>query len=233
MRATAARTTIGLISVVITTLFNHHSVASADCTPDSRARFARGAPIPPSLTTDTDVVHLRIDGRDFFVPRNFFRYPTIGCGAEESSMLLRVLPPDLMPYSESTKADFENSGGGPRWMNIYIQKIIASVTIRDLIQVYTSGRSHKEQHHPGLDLTVIPAWPNGNAYVHGNGEITTVIGCDYLPIHPSFNRPFPMCTHHFDYKGFRVRADYGMPYLSEWTKIESSTRALLDRFMSQ
>ena len=107
-----------------------------DCVPNESGRLYKNLPAPWAKTTNSEIVHTRIGGRDFYVPRNYFRHPQIGCGAEEPAMLLRVLLPDLKPYSEEIAAEFEAQRGFGSKLNILLKSHPPTRPLEELVELY-------------------------------------------------------------------------------------------------
>jgi hypothetical protein len=116
--------------------------SQAGCTPSPAGEAFRHLPAPYAPSTGTEIVHTRIGGHDFFVPRNYFRHPQIGCGVEEKAMLLRVLLPEMEGYTERNAHEIEglDKPGWGRWMNILVEGFgqFSGFAPRTF-QIFTSG----------------------------------------------------------------------------------------------
>jgi hypothetical protein len=99
------------------------SPSQAGCAPSPAGEAFRHLPAPYAPSAGTEIVHTRIGGNDFFVPRNYFRHPQIGCGADEPGMLLRVLLPEMEGYTEDNAREIEglDEPGWGRRMNILVE----------------------------------------------------------------------------------------------------------------
>jgi len=208
--------------------------SAAACVPDQRGLAFRNLPAP-GRTTDRAIVHTRIAGRDFFIPKNYFRHPQIGCGVEQDAMLLRVLLPDLLPYSSETAAEFDTAPGWGRRMNILATRQTKLVALGKVIDIYTRGDPGERSFDSSLGLHFVPSPRHGRVdrvYLASEGaKIAVVIGCDATIPDPSYTRPrSPACAHHFEHDGLRIEATYSRTFVSQWREIETAIKALLDRF---
>lgn len=197
------------------------------CTPNELGRRYEKLPAPNAPTVISDIVHTRIGGRDFYVPHNFFRHPQIGCGAEESGMLLRVLLPDLKPYSEETKEIFAAQRGWDMQMNILLgrpklrpfEELISDYLKEAAAQppsAETHGLFHGRHEH-GDDV-----------FFHRDGlRVTQLIRC--RPVQPDRS---PDCGHYFKFAGYDIKITYGRKHLPNWRLIEDSTTGLLASFVA-
>lgn len=95
----------------------------ARCAPSAAGEAFRNLPAPFAPSAAADIVHIRISGNEFFVPRNYFRHPPIGCGVDEPGMLLRVLLPNMEGYTEQNVREIEglDEPGWGRRMNILVK----------------------------------------------------------------------------------------------------------------
>jgi len=208
--------------------------SAAPCVPDQPGLAFRNLPAPGS-TTDRAIVHTRIAGRDYGIPKNYFRHPQIGCGVEQDGMLLRVLLPDLLPYSREIAAEFDTAPGWSRRMSILAKRQAKRVALEQVIAISTRGDPGERNFDPSLGLHFVPALRHGRVdrvyLTTEDTKITVVIGCDATIPDSSFIPPTsPACAHHFEHGGLRVKAMYSRTFASQWREIETSIKALLERF---
>jgi hypothetical protein len=213
------------------------SPSQAGCAPSPAGEAFRHLPAPYAPSAGTEIVHTRIGGHDFFVPRNFFRHPQIGCGVEEKAMLLRVLLPEMEGYTEENAREIEgvDKPGWGRKMNILVQPFgRLSGYNRRMFHASTGGvdptAAYPKQH--GLLYTPSNRIRNGGPrsavdvfFDRENGNLIRFIVCSGVTAVPS-----PGCQHRFVYENLRVDATYDRKRLASWADIESKVRALLDRF---
>ena len=208
-----------------------------DCAPSPAGEAFRHLPAPYAPSADTDVVHMRISGNEFLVPRNYFRHPPIGCGVDEPGMLLRVLVSDMEGYTEENASESESldePGRGVR-MNLLVQTFgRLSRYNRAMFQAFSGGvdpmAAYPKQH--GLLYTASNRVRGGGPrsaidvfFDRESGEMTRFIVCNGVTA-----VPHPGCQHRFVYENLRVNATYSRSQLGSWAEIESKVRGLLDRF---
>jgi hypothetical protein len=212
------------------------SPSQAGCAPSAAGQAFRHLPAAYAPSADTEIAHTRIGGHDFFVPRNFFRHPQIGCGADESGMLLRVLLPEMEGYTERNTREIEglDKPGWGRRMNILVEGFgqFSGFTPRTF-QIFTSGVDHTAAYPTRHGLLYTPSrrragGPRSTIDVYfdrENGDVIRFIVCNDVAAVPS-----PGCEHRFVYENLRVKATYDRGRLASWAEIETNVRALLDRF---
>ena len=204
------------------------AMRSGNCEPNAQAHKYEKSPAPYAPTTSSEIVHISIDGRDFYVPRNYFRHPPIGCGASETGMLLRVLLPELMPYSEATKDKFSAQRGWDMQMNILLTSDPPIRPFAELIDIYLTARevevpTEKTYHlYHGLHAAGDDIYYSKEA-----GQIVRLIQCGPWKPHQT-----PSCRHRFRYEAYDVQLTYGRQHLPDWRSIQNSTKKLLSGFIA-
>src|SRR5690606_7424129 len=134
--------------------------------------------------------------------------------------LLRVLLPDLAPYSEETAEQFAAQRGWGRKMNILIRPDERIRPLDELLALYLTEQSRLSYPIPGLAHGADDA--GGHVYyARQHGKVDTLIRC---------LRQSVSCQHMFPYGALNVRPTYARDYLFEWRSLEMSTSGLLDRF---
>lgn len=209
---------------------------SDGCEPSVAGQAFRNLPAPYAPSADTDIVHIRISGNEFRVPRNYFRHPPIGCGVDEPGMLLRVLLPKMKGYTEENGREIEGlkEPGWGRKMNIMVQTFerLSGYTPATF-QVFTSGvdptaaypRKHGLLYTPNRRRAGGPRSAIDVFFDRDNGDVTRFIVCKGVTA-----VPYPSCQHRFVYESLRVKATYDRSRLASWAEIESKIRDLLDQF---
>lgn len=211
--------------------------ASDGCETSAAGEAYRNLPAPYAPGPDTAIVHVRVGGQDFFVPKNYFRHPAVGCGAEQRAMLLRVLLPDMEGYTEANAREIEgldNPGWGRR-MNILLQALEVTRDYRRIVFHSFSGGVDPTGSYPmehGLlraESNRIRSGPASTAIdVFFPKDVVTArhfVVCSAVEAVPS-----PGCAHHLIYRGYLTKATYSRNYLAQWREIEAKVRALLGRF---
>lgn len=206
---------------------------SSDCEPSAAGRAFRHLPAPYAPGPDTGIVHTRVGGHDFYVPKNYFRHPSIGCGVEESGMLLRVLLPDMEGYSETNAREIEglDKPGWGRKINILVQ---ALDRLRDFARLLADGADPTVSYPTQYGLLHArsnridgggPSTETDVFFQHEDGTVKRFILCDAVTA-----VPYPGCAHQFLYRGLRTQATYSRDYIAQWREVEAKVRSLLDRF---
>ena len=202
------------------------AVQAKDCEENELGRVYESLPAPYGPTTEEEIVHTRIGGRNFYVPKNYFRHPQVGCGAEESGMLLRVLLPDLKPYSEETKAEFEAQRGFGLLMNILLSRPSGLIDLDEVAELWvkdtpveppseaTHGLSHAVHQH-GDDIF----------FARIERRVVFIIRCS--PILPGRGSG---CLHLFQFREHRLKLTYGRQHLPAWRSIQPSAKSLIESF---
>jgi hypothetical protein len=215
------------------------SPSQAGCTPSPAGEAFRNLPAPFAPSADTEIVHMRIGGNEFLVPRNYFRHPPIGCGVDEPGMLLRVLLPDMEGYTGENAREIEglDEPGWGRRMNILVETFGQLRGYNRIMFQALSGGVDPTGAYPrqyGLLYTVSNQVRGGGPrsavdvfFDRENGEVIRFIVCKGVAAVPS-----PSCQHRFLYGNLRVNAMYNRSRLASWSEIETEVRALLDRFLT-
>lgn len=207
--------------------------SSDDCAPSAEGEALQNLPAPYAPRPDTSIVHTRVGGLDFYVPKNYFRHPSVGCGVEEPGMLLRVLLPDMEGYTEANAREIEGleKPGWGRKMNIMIE---ARKRLRELARVVAGSGGPSASYTTQFGLLHVrsnrfdgggPRTETDVLFEEEDGTVKRFIVCDAVTAVPS-----PGCAHRFLYRGLRTQATYDRDHLAQWREIEVKVRSLLDRF---
>ena len=200
------------------------AVQAKECEENELGRVYENLPAPSAPTTEKDIVHTRIGGRDFYVPKNYFRHPQVGCGVEESGMLLRVLLPDLKPFSEETRRVFETQPGAGDKMNILLTSEPPIIAFDKMVADFLEESSIKPPTDESYGL-----WsgqrklPRYDSFFSRKGErVVRFIRCP--PIRPNRGS---VCSHRFRYLGHDVAISYDRKHLPKWRSIQASVEQLI------
>ena len=205
----------------------NNAASSTECEENVQGRLYQNLPAPYDPTMSTEIVHTRIGGRDFYVPRNYFRHPQIGCGVEEAAMLLRVLLPDLEPYSEETAPVFKAQRGHGRSLAILVSRGSDIKSPSELAKIHAKGSTIKKASEASFGLSRAKHRHGDDVFLNYVGsQVSALIRCNqFLPDRGA------SCKHHFRRYEHHVRIRYGREHLSEWNSIQASVEALLDSFV--
>jgi hypothetical protein len=226
-----------VVALAGTSLGSAEDDRNAACERSAAGQAFRNLPAPYAPSPGTDIVHTRIGGHDFYVPRNYFRHPQIGCGVEEPGMLLRVLLPDMEGYTKANAReieDFDKPGRGRR-MNILVQTLGSLRGFTPLIfRAHTGGVEPTGAYPKQYGLLHAPS---NRIEGGGPGTATDVFFeqrdsevVRFLVCSAETAVPYPGCVHRFLYTGLQVQATYGREHLAAWAEIETKIRSLLERF---
>lgn len=199
------------------------------CEPDKLGLAYQSDLAPYVPTTDTAIVHLKLGGHDFYVPKNYFRHPPIGCGAEERAMLLRVLLPDLKPYSDETAGEYAAQRGHGKKMNILISRKSERIPLDALLQTFLDEGSARPGSDETFGLSLGRYRGKDDLYfLRSETETEVVILC--WKVGPGQSAS---CDHHFDSSGQNVEVTYSRQYLQNWKHIQQAVGELIARFGAQ
>jgi hypothetical protein len=217
----------GRVCVALVCLFFTSVPAQSqpDCR-DAAVRPGRALPAPYRPTDSKDIVYLRVAGTRYAIPRNYFRYPPIGCDTEESGFLLRVLLPTFEGWLKEKDRQFRGSPGEPReWMNILLQ-VIPDAAMQRAFAAYARGVD------PDGDY---PLWDGLLATTNQYGEDVYFSrdskDVDFLMVCKTGGQVrFPFCQEHFRYRGAMLKLSFARQLISSWHSIRAGTVTLLDAF---
>jgi hypothetical protein len=199
--------------------------AAQECNPNKLGQAYQNLPSPWRSTASADLIHTRIGGRDFYVPKNYFRHPQIGCGADEPGMLLRVLLPDLRPYSKETAAEFAAQRGFGNLLNILVTSTPPVRPLNELLEVVVGAGA---LHSPTRDTHGLSfardRFGDDVFFSRTGGKVSPLISC--RPIRPDRGAS---CGHHFRFQELDIQLSYGREHLPNWLSIQTSAQNLLDR----
>jgi len=209
-----------------TSSFANEARAARNCEPDRLGLAARRLP-SPYLSAAQELVHVRIGGQDFHIPRNYFRHPPIGCGVEERAMLLRVLLPDLRPYGEDTAKEFASQRGHGNLMNILFSRPQDRIPLPKLLAALLKPGT---EAHPKIDTYGLHKGeyePEDDLYFRkSDNEISAIFLCRTERPNRSAS-----CQHHFMFDRHNVQVTYGRTHLPRWQSIQHSVERMIRTFI--
>jgi hypothetical protein len=205
------------------------ALAGTLAAPAVTAGNGRGA-LPQFIeTTDTTPVTVRIAGHTFVIPLNYFRHPPRRDGGEDDGFLLRVLLPDLEPYTAENAEAFREPGFG-RKMNILLHDERIVRPLNEILRSPHFGTTELSQ--PSLATHGLAHGINEKGediYAsYNSGELVAVLRCQRLQPQRS-----PPCEHYFGWKSFDVRVHYHLDYYPNWKLIQNKVENLLSSFLMQ
>lgn len=190
---------------------------------------ARGESLPAlalTETADATPVRLEFRGHRFVIPRNYFRYPPELDPEAKGGFLLRVLLPDMAPYTAATASAFY-APGLSRKMNVLIHNEPQIRPLDELLAITLEGRplESPSQGTYGLAHALIPD-NRDDLYVGVTPDgVEPYIRC--RPIRPPLGSS---CSHYFEWNGLDIQLGYDRKHLSLWLEIQHRTIALLVAF---
>ena len=183
-------------------------------------------PLPYDPTQSTEDIFLRVNGVRYAIPANFFRYPPIGCDAEETDFLLRVLLPDFEGYSADNREAMTRGGTARMHMNIHLNGRVQP-DMKRTFSVFARDVDPNGAYPTWRGLYQAKNWYGHDVYFERqNGKILFLMVCktkDQVS-HPS-------CRQFFPYAGATVRQHFSRNRQENWREIRAGTIRLLDRFV--
>lgn len=190
---------------------------------DGKSRPA--VPLPYVPSDDATPVDIEFAGTRMRIPRNYFRYPPEnGGGKQEGGVLLRVLLPDLKPYTRETAWELDGRLG---W--------------GDRLQIMISDKNKGNSLEYAYNFSLKSC--NGDV-----SEKNGVVGCYHDKTHYfeatldgdrvvrqgvcSFGLASPMCFHFFNFGVFRIRITYSYSHKSNHIEIEQRAVQLISTFIN-
>lgn len=215
-----------LVVAGLTVVGGEEGAPAVECEPSKPGQIREAAPAL-IRTTDDRIVHTRIGGGDFFVPRNYFRHPQIGCGIEEPGMLLRVLLPDLRPYSEETAAEFAAQRGHGMLMNILLTFEPHVRPLGELVDTALNGGPIDPPSSSTFGLFSGRERYDDDLFFsrQDDGHVTRLIRC--RPTAPDRSAG---CRHRFRLDPYDVQITYGRQHLPNWRRAQQAVEQLLTSF---
>ena len=188
----------------------------------------------------------KIEGVSFAVPLTYFvkdyklggEWPRPPRQASDASkhksvdvLKITALLPDLAPYSEFNKDEFESTARG-RKVDIYLtQRERLEIRSLDVI-LPRSKRMPEDQRVPGM-MKFEDETSKSDYYFNtlNVGYDMVSIQCIRPDLYP-FLIPSPSCVVLSGYRDrFTVKVEFHSDYLSQWSQINRGTKELLDRFV--
>jgi hypothetical protein len=184
------------------------------------------------LRTDPEPIHVRLSGRDYDIPANYFD-AVLQPGLDQRDILLVALLPSLEARTRENWDEFMKVPGWGRRVTLLIKVLKrpdGALAAQLRAAQYISGPFEVIGIEHGLEHS-IPAGEGRfrkrqEVFVARDGEqFIAVIECtrdgDY---------PQPGCEHHFLVSGLFVKALYDKRYLPEWRSIQDSVISLMKGF---
>ena len=180
---------------------------------------------------DPELVIVDMADHQFAIPQGYFMSGRMKREkVKVSDATLWALLPDMKPYAQNTKQEFEKLGYG--------KVVLIGVGAREdrprLPEVYQriKGRyselvSNENMKRIGLELYREPGGHWDELMVHlDGGNVTYIMQCMLLG-----NRPSPSCKVHMDYSDeIYVRYTFGRDHLEQWQEIDAKVRKTLRHF---
>ncbi|WP_137136543.1 hypothetical protein [Rhizobium sp. FKY42] len=121
---------IGVFAILAGSILTAHtsSAAARDCS--VKADEQRNLK-PPISTLSLETVRIRLNGVEYAVPANYFRYPPVGFNTE-GDMLLRTTYPDLQGATRETQKWFDQ-GLNPHTLQILVTRQKNSANLKGFL----------------------------------------------------------------------------------------------------
>lgn len=201
----------------------------------SRPSRADSNDTPPYLTsplrTDTEPIHVRLSGRDYYIPANYFD-AVINSGVDQRDILLVALLPSLEPRTRENWDEFMKVPGFGRRVHLLVEALD-----RPEIGLEAALQASEYMWGPfevtGIDNGLERRDPVGAGRFRKRrevfidrirGDLATLVVCTR---DGDFRKP--SCEQYFMAGGLRIKATYAKQFLPIWHSIQESVNALLQR----
>ena len=141
-------------------------------------------------------------------------------------MLLRVLLPNLKPYSEETAKEYAAQRGHDRQMNILVSRESERVPLNKLLETFLDKGTDRPASDETFDLSFGRYRGKDDLYfARSEKSVDAVILCWNVPPDQSAS-----CNHYFNFGSYNVQLTYGRQHLHEWKAIQQAVTTLLKSF---
>jgi hypothetical protein len=144
-------------------------------------------------------------------------------------MLLRVLLPDLKPFSAETAQEFASQRGIGNLMNILFSRPQDRIPLTRLLAIRlkpsTEARSGADTY--GLHIGKDADWVEDDLFFWRSADdVVALIFCNKE--RPDRGR---VCRHYFMFDRHNVRVTYGRTHLPRWQSIQHSVERMIRTFI--
>jgi hypothetical protein len=173
------------------------------------------------LRTDSEIIHVRLSGQDYYIPANYFDSPT-DPGLDQRNVLLVALLPDMQGRTNENWDEFMEVSGWGRRVTMLI------TATKDTKHMLRSNQRAVESLYGPYDpsgtfygLQRLTSSKKSLAreiyYAEASGVTDSIITC---PGDDDF--PTPGCSHRFSVDGVVVKATYDKKFLQDWQRTQAS-----------
>ena len=203
------------------------TTAAARAQPSADPSFTRDW----KRTIDTDLIQFEVSEHRLGIPKNYLYNKTLWKGGKTKGITLDALYPEMAPYSEVTRKDFERPGN-TNMILLLLHDRDKHLTVQEAYSV--SRKSNRFEEVDSTDISRIglrrlaDPYPKGREmYVRDvNGSVTYYAICS-----KDKAVRFPRCKTFFDYSdGMYVEYSFSKSLLSEWQSLDKRVRSLVQSF---
>jgi hypothetical protein len=184
------------------------------------------------LRTDAEPIHIRLSGRDYFVPANYFD-AVIRRGLDQRDILLVALLPSLETRTHENWDEFMKVPGFGRRVHMLIETVERPATVLGAMlqkSEYMSGPLETV----GTENNVEHRVPVGVGRFGFRQEVFVARQEDRLVAVIECARDgdvrSPGCQQYFMADDLLIKATYSKKFLQNWRSIQESVTALLQRY---
>jgi hypothetical protein len=123
----------------------------------------------PIVSTETDQVHVVVNGISYAIPRNYFRYEATGCGAEQQSFLLQAFTSDFSGATPEMITEFRRGWG--RTVSVLL-KFVQAAELEGIMGIWTHQVRLSNGEHSPLAVSVV--WDNIETYGLQHGSYRSI-----------------------------------------------------------
>lgn len=184
-----------------------------------------------SYTMNTRPICFHIAGHRFLVPRNYLIHRYSGDNVRTTTVVLYVLLPDMKPYTQETKAEFEKLGHNNKLSILVQESGPGYATVAESFERFKDDFPNETARDQAIpDLQVFASRYTGSEremYVKlENGRATYQAICSIVGTNPSDS-----CRTYLDYsKNIHAGYSFGRPHLKRWKAVEEGIRNLVRSF---
>lgn len=187
----------------------------------------------------TEPVSLTVGTTTFHVPRSYLYQKDLMRGGKVWGFNLEVLLPDMTPYNDSLKYEFDECRGNCRRINIFIHPPAMQGDWLDyalsmyLNQVKESGNGAGSRDGDGNEFGLIHYREFGSQILKRDGFARfnpDGKASFYYECLKDGSAPSPGCTGYMEYGGLTVEYHHHRRYLANWQEIQHKVLQLLKSF---
>ena len=186
--------------------------------------------------TDSEPIHVRLDGRNYCIPANYLE-ALLTPGVDQHDIMLAALLPDLEPKTGSNLDEFVNTPGWGRRMLIHVDTGLTDLQLVLEIALQTGVEFHGPMEQNGSLHGLTWHRPVGESAIRSRHDIFVHyeenIPSTYIQCLRDENLRRLACYHDFYHDGLYYTATYGRHLLKSWPEVQHGVAELLSGFLAE